>query len=116
MREAAHGPGVLRLDEPTANLDLGRQLDAIAAAKSRADRGAAAVAILHDLNLAALLAKRLAVLNRGPIDSDGPADQVITDPMLGRVFGVADAVACIPAQGTPFVLPHGAHKLLLATP
>jgi iron complex transport system ATP-binding protein len=107
---------VLLLDEPTANLDLGHQLDVIAAAKSRADRGAALVAILHDLNLAALLATRLVVLNRGRIDSDGPADQVITDPMLGRAFGVADAVACIPAQGTPFVLPHGAHKLLPATP
>jgi iron complex transport system ATP-binding protein len=107
---------VLLLDEPTANLDLGHQLDVIAAAKSRADRGAAVVAILHDLNLAALLAKRLVVVHRGRIHSDGPADQVITDPMLGRVFGVADAVARIPAEGTPFVLPHGARKLLPATP
>ena len=114
--ETARGPGVLLLDEPTANLDLGHQLDVIAAAKSRAYRGAAVVAILHDLNLAALLAERLVVLNRGRIDSDGPADQVITDPMLGRVFGVADAVARIPAEGTPFVLPHGARKLLPATP
>jgi iron complex transport system ATP-binding protein len=76
---------VLLLDEPTANLDLGHQLDVIAAAKCRADRGAAVVAILHDLNLAALLATRLVVLSRGPIDSDGPADQVITDPMRARL-------------------------------
>jgi hypothetical protein len=36
--------------------------------------------------------------------------------MLGRVFGVADAVARIPAERTPFVLPHGARELLPATP
>ena len=115
MRRSGARPGRAAA-RPTANLDLGHQLDVIAAAKSRANRGAAVVAILHDLNLAALLATRLVVLNRGRIDSDGPADQVITDPMLGRVFGVADAVARIPAERTPFVLPHGARELLPATP
>jgi iron complex transport system ATP-binding protein len=84
--------------------------------RSGARPGRAAARPTANLNLAALLAMRLVVLNRGRIDSDGPADQVITDPMLGRVFGVADAVARIPAERTPFVLPHGARELLPATP
>ena len=50
--EAAHGPGVLLLDEPTASLDLRHQLDVIDAAKTCAARGVTVVAILHDLNLA----------------------------------------------------------------
>ena len=38
--------------------------------------------------------------------------RAITDDMLARVFGVAGAVGRAPAAGTPFVLPHGARKLL----
>jgi len=49
--DAAHGPGLLLLDEPTANLDLRHQLDVMAAASARAARGVTVVAILHDLNL-----------------------------------------------------------------
>jgi iron complex transport system ATP-binding protein len=110
--EEAHGPGVLLLDEPTANLDLRHQLDVIAAAKTRADRGVTVVAILHDFNLAALLAKLIVVLDGGRIDSDGTPDQVITDATIERVLGVTDAVGRVPAQGTPFVLPHVARKRL----
>jgi iron complex transport system ATP-binding protein len=110
--EAAHGPGLLLLDEPTANLDLRHQLDVMAAASARAARGVTVVAILHDLNLAALLAKRIVVLDHGRIDSDGEPGRVITDAMLERVLGVANAVGRTPAEGTPFVLPHAARKLL----
>jgi iron complex transport system ATP-binding protein len=110
--EAAHGPGLLLLDEPTANLDLRHQLDVMAAASARAARGVTVVAILHDLNLAALLARRIVVLDHGRIDSDGEPSRVITDAMLERVLGVANAVGRAPAQGTPFVLPHAARKLL----
>jgi iron complex transport system ATP-binding protein len=110
--EAAHGPGLLLLDEPTANLDLRHQLDVMAAASARAARGVTVVAILHDLNLAALLARRIVVLDHGRIDSDGEPDRVITDAMLERVLGVANAVGRAPAQGTPFVLPHAARKLV----
>lgn len=113
--EAAHGPGLLLLDEPTANLDLRHQLDVMAAASARAARGVTVVAILHDLNLAALLARRIVVLDHGRIDSDGEPGRVITDAMLERVLGVANAVGRAPAQGTPFVLPHAARKLLPGT-
>jgi iron complex transport system ATP-binding protein len=75
-------------------------------------RGVTVVAILHDLNLAALLAKRIVVLDHGRIDSDGEPARVITDAMLERVLGVANAVGRAPAEGMPFVLPHAARKLL----
>jgi iron complex transport system ATP-binding protein len=110
--EAEHGPGVLLLDEPTASLDLRHQLDVIAAAKACATRGVSVVAILHDLNLAALLAGRIVVLDRGRIDGDGAPTETITDAMLARVFGVAGAVGLVPADNTPFVLPHAARTVL----
>jgi iron complex transport system ATP-binding protein len=110
--EETRGPGVLLLDEPTANLDLRHQLDVIAAAKTRADRGTTVIAILHDFNLAALLARRIVVLDGGRIDSHGTPDQVITDALLERVMGVTDAVGRVPPEGTPLVLPQAARKRL----
>src|SRR4029078_12010891 len=104
-------PGLLLLDEPTANLDLRHQLDVMAAASARAARGVTVVAILHDLNLAALLASRIVVLDHGRICSDGEPGRVITDAMLERVLGVANAVGRAPAEGTPFVLPDPARQL-----
>jgi iron complex transport system ATP-binding protein len=109
--EAANGPGLLLLDEPTAALDLRHQLDVIAAARMRAARGSTVVAILHDLNLAVLLARRVLVLDRGRIDADGPPDGTITEALLERVFGVSQAVGVIPAGGSPFILPQGARTV-----
>jgi len=100
------GPGILLLDEPTASLDLRHQLGMLAAVKRRAAAGAIVIAVLHDLNLAALFAQRVIVLDRGKIDRDGSANDTITDDMLARVFGIETAVGRAPPAGTPFVLPQ----------
>jgi iron complex transport system ATP-binding protein len=104
--EAQGGFGVLLLDEPTASLDLHHQLQMVEALKVRAEQGAVVVAILHDLNLASVFAKRIVVLNRGKIDCEGRPDETITREMLARVFAVETAVNRAPAAGTPFVLPQ----------
>jgi iron complex transport system ATP-binding protein len=109
--EAAHGPGLLLLDEPTASLDLRHQIDMAASARKCAARGVAVIAVLHDLNIASLFAGRVIVLDRGKIAEDGPPAQTITDDMLARVFGVAGAVGRPPPPGIPFVLPHGAQPV-----
>jgi iron complex transport system ATP-binding protein len=104
--EAAHGPGVLMLDEPTASLDLRHQLDLLAATWRCASRGVTVIAILHDLNLAALFADRIVVLSGGRVVGDGAPRDVITNDTLAQVFKVGAAVGRIPADGVPFVLPH----------
>jgi heme transport system ATP-binding protein len=104
--EAAHGPGVLLLDEPTASLDLRHQLDLVEATRRCTARGVTVVAILHDLNLATLFARRVVVLDRGRIAADGAPRDTITDAMLEQVFRVGTAIGRVPAAGTPFVLPH----------
>lgn len=108
--ERASGPGILLLDEPTASLDLRHQLDLIAAARRCAGRGVTVIAIMHDLNLATLLAERIIVLDQGRIAADGAAREAINDGMLQRVFGVASAVDRVPEANLPFVLPQGARK------
>lgn len=104
--EAGHGPGVILLDEPTESLDLRHQLDLLRLAQDCAARGAAVIAILHDLNLATFFAKRIVMLEQGRLAADGPASETITDAMLQRVFGIRSAVGRMPPEGTPFVLPH----------
>jgi iron complex transport system ATP-binding protein len=104
--EMEHGPGVLMLDEPTASLDLRHQLDLIAAAKRCSSRGVMVIAVLHDLNLAALFADRLVVMNRGKVVADGSPSSTITDTMLARVFRVDTTIGCPPSSGIPFVLPQ----------
>jgi iron complex transport system ATP-binding protein len=108
--EAECGPGILLLDEPTASLDLRHQLDIVAAARTRTLRGATVVAIVHDLNLAALLAHRVIVLGNGQVTADGSPADTITDAVLSDVFGVISAVSTAPGDATPFVLPHSARK------
>ncbi len=104
--EREHGPGVILLDEPTEGLDLRHQIDLLKLAQDCAARGAAVIAVLHDLNLASFFARRIVMLERGRIAADGGAAETITDPMLQRVFGIRSAVGHLPPAGTPFVLPH----------
>lgn len=108
--ERAHGPGVLLLDEPTASLDLKHQLDLVEAVGRCARRGVAVIAILHDLNLAALSAGRIVVLDRGTVAASGPPAETVTDDVLSRVFGIANAVNRVPPPSASFVLPHGATR------
>ncbi|MBX6425792.1 MAG: heme ABC transporter ATP-binding protein [Variibacter sp.] len=109
--EARHGPGVLLLDEPTASLDLKHQLALARSAKRRAARGTTVLAILHDLNLAAVFADRIVVLEGGRIACDAPPAAAITDRLLADVFGVVNAAGRVPPNGVPFVLPHAARPL-----
>jgi len=106
--EEEHGPGILLLDEPTASLDLRHQLDLVSVAKQCAARGTTTIAIVHDLNLAALMAGRVIVLSHGRLAADGTPADTINDETLGDVFGVASAVGLMPDAGMPFVLPHRA--------
>lgn len=69
-RVLAQRTGVLLLDEPTAALDLRHQELVLGVARTRAAAGVAVV-VLHDLNLAAAHADRVAVIAGGRIVATG---------------------------------------------
>lgn len=104
--QEAGGSGILLLDEPTAGLDLRHQLDMLDALRRRAQHGALVVAVLHDLNLAALFAERIVILDHGRVDCEGYPEDTITDSMLERVFKIETTVSQAPASGGPFLLPQ----------
>ncbi|HTI29840.1 MAG TPA: ABC transporter ATP-binding protein [Methylomirabilota bacterium] len=86
----AQEPDLLLLDEPTLHLDLAHQVALLAAIRHLRDqRGLTVLAVLHDLNLAAAFAPRVAVLDDGRIVADGPPAEVLTPDLVQRVFGVA---------------------------
>ncbi len=103
--EAAHGPGLLLLDEPSSSLDLRHQIDLVEAARRRAANGTTVVAILHDLNLAIRFADRLVVLCGGKVAADGDRNTVVTPGLIRDIFEI-DAVIGRSDDGAPYLLPQ----------
>jgi iron complex transport system ATP-binding protein len=86
-RALAGTPAVILADEPIARLDPAHQLDIMAVLGGRARAGAAVLAALHDLNLAARC-DRLIVIDKGRIAADGSPREVLTARLLRAVYGV----------------------------
>jgi len=103
----AQEPKVLLLDEPTAFLDLRHQVEVYGLVRRlAAERGLAALAVSHDINLAALYCDRIAALSSGRIEAVGAPAEVLTAERLSRIYGVRVAVAEAPGHpGSPMVCP-----------
>lgn len=99
-------PRWLILDEPVSSLDIRHQLLIMDLARDFADAGGGALAVLHDLNLASMVADRIAVMQDGYLAAFGAPGDVLTDALLATVFGCALRVGRAPAPGVPFVLPQ----------
>lgn len=104
-RVLAQEAPVLLLDEPTAALDLRHQQLVMEVARELAAGGAAVLAVLHDLNLAASHADRLAVLCGGRLRAVDEPWAVLTEGLLSEVFACPIAVCRHPVRGCPLVLP-----------
>ncbi|MDR4307522.1 heme ABC transporter ATP-binding protein [Chelatococcus sambhunathii] len=102
-------PRYLLLDEPTASLDLAHQLATLAIARRHADAGGGVLAVLHDVNLAAMAADELVAMKAGRIVAAGAPASVLTDDMVAAVYDVAARVGVAP--GGPFLLPQTAKAL-----
>jgi iron complex transport system ATP-binding protein len=105
-RVLAQDTPVLLLDEPTASLDLRHQEQVLQLGRRRADAGVAVLVVMHDLGLAAAHADRIVVLHGGRVRADGPPTAVLTQDLLGEVYGLAVEVWSHPRTGHPMVLPH----------
>jgi len=95
---------VLLLDEPTSALDPLHQHSTLQAVRGFAERGAAVLVILHDLNLAARYCDRLLLLHEGHAYSQGSVEQVLQPQPLRDVFGLDVLVQRHPERGHPLVV------------
>ncbi|MET1081362.1 MAG: heme ABC transporter ATP-binding protein [Pseudomonas sp.] len=95
---------VLLLDEPTSMLDPLHQHTILQAVCRFAERGAAVLVILHDLNLAARYCDRLLLLQAGRPQALGTPQQVLRAAPLYAVFGLEVLVQVHPERGHPLIV------------
>lgn len=100
-RALAQNSGLVVLDEPTNHLDIHYQHE-LMGLLVRLD--VTAIAALHDLNLAAGYCDRLYVLRGGTVVASGDPATVLTEDLVGQVFGVRPHVIAHPASGRPQLL------------
>lgn len=101
----AQQPQLLLLDEPTNHLDINHQLELLDLVQVlNRQQGLTVIAVLHDLNLAALYADRLLVLHQGRLWADGTPQSVLSDQLIGQVYGCPVEIVCHPTKQRPQVL------------
>ena len=104
----AQAPQILLLDEPTASLDIGYQLE-VASLLGRLNRERAVTMVLatHDLNLAASLCDTLVLLRDGRVLAQGPTRDVLTPATVQQLYGVDADVTFHDRAGHLTVVPVG---------
>jgi iron complex transport system ATP-binding protein len=106
-RVLAQETPILLLDEPTASLDLRHQQLVMSVARAIASDGGTVVVVLHDLNLAAAFADRIAILSDGRLAALGTPWDTLTESRLSEIFSCPVAVVRHPARDCPVVIPLG---------
>jgi iron complex transport system ATP-binding protein len=97
--------GVLLLDEPTASLDLGYQLEVASLLRRLHEQRQLAIVIsTHDLGLAGTLCDSLTLIRDGQVVASGPTDEVLTPANVRAVYGV-EADVLRHASGQLMVVP-----------
>lgn len=103
---------ILLLDEPTTFLDVSHQLDVLDLLTDlNRERGVTMVAVLHDLNLACRYADHMIAMKGGRILAEGRPRDIVTEELVGEVFGMRCTVLDDPASATPMVVPLGRHHV-----
>lgn len=106
----AQETGVLLLDEPTTYLDLRYQIELLDLVRDLADEhGIAVGVVLHDLDQAASVADRIALLRAGRIVADGTPEEVLTGDRLTEMYGIRIDVVTDPLTGRPRTRALGRH-------
>ena len=96
---------LLLLDEPTTFLDIAHQVEVMDLCARLHAEGRTLVAVLHDLNQAARYATHLVAMRDGRVVAQGRPEDVVTEPLVQEVFGLASRVVPDPETGTPMVVP-----------
>ncbi|MDB9842851.1 heme ABC transporter ATP-binding protein [Porticoccaceae bacterium] len=101
---SAIGEQFLVLDEPTSAFDLSHQKLTLDIVRQLAEKGVGVVMVLHDLNLAARCADNLVVFDGGVIAAQGTPEEVLTERLIDKVFGVKSIIAQHPVTKRPLVI------------
>jgi iron complex transport system ATP-binding protein len=98
----AQSADVLLLDEPSTHLDIDQQLQCFGVLREEVERGVAAVAVTHDLNLALRFATRIIVLAEGRVAVDLPVAAAAESPAWLELFSSRLVLSSSPT-GQPWI-------------
>ena len=105
-RALTQQPQLLFLDEPTAHLDIGHQVQIMDLLRGlNRERSLTIVVVLHDLTLAGLYCDRLILLNEGRLHRVGPPQAVLRQEVIEEVYRTAVTVVVTPIQAKPAIVP-----------
>jgi iron complex transport system ATP-binding protein len=105
-RAIAQEPQLLFLDEPTAHLDIGHQVQIMDLLRQlNREKSLTIVVVLHDLTLASLYCERLILLHEGRLHRIGPPTDVLTQGVIEEVYRTGVTVMETPVDGRPVILP-----------
>ncbi len=105
-RALAQSTPILLLDEPTTHLDLQHQMGLLDLTHRLArEENLTIVIALHDLNLAARYADRIALLVNGQIKAIGAPKQVLRADVIGEAYRWPVQVIDHPFLDAPLILP-----------
>ena len=104
-RALAQDAPVLLLDEPTANLDFGNQLLVLKQAKQLAKEGYTVVQTTHNPDQSYLFSDRILALQNGNLVADGTPSQVLTDPLMARLYQADVHVVSLYEDSTRVCIP-----------
>lgn len=104
-RVLAQDTPLLLLDEPTAAQDLRHQQLVMGLMKNLTAQGKTVIAIVHDLNLAAVYADKIGIVHQGKLVHPGTPDEVLTEEILESVFALPVRVIDHPARPGKLILP-----------
>nr|WP_241429982.1 ATP-binding cassette domain-containing protein [Halorubrum lipolyticum] len=102
-RALAQETASLLLDEPTASLDVNHAVRTLELVRELVDGGRAALAAIHDLDMAARYCDEIVVLANGGVRAAGPPETVLTADALRDAFDAEAFVGESPATGSPTV-------------
>jgi iron complex transport system ATP-binding protein len=106
-RALAQQTPLLLLDEPTSHLDIQHQMTLMELTHALARECNLTVLIaLHDLNLAARYADRIALLESGKLKAIGKPAEILTSQIISQVYGWPVQVIQHPFHDSRLVLPR----------
>ncbi|MEK3882269.1 ABC transporter ATP-binding protein [Paenibacillus sp. PL2-23] len=101
----AQQPDILLLDEPTTYLDIGYQIALLDTVRAwQQEKGLLVIAVLHDLNLAAMYCDELIALHKGSIAAAGSPEAVMTPALMEEMYGASAIVIRHPVSGAPQIM------------